>query len=61
MRTPIKKAIGIQMTMDKNGSTFKKVMERKAPYIPNMTISPWAMLMMRITPKITVKPTPIIA
>jgi hypothetical protein len=47
--------------MDKNGSILKNVGAKKAPYIPSITISPWAMLMMRITPKMTVSPTPIIA
>ena len=52
---------GAQTRSDTNGSSFQSVWLQKAPNIPSITISPWARLMIRITPKTTVSPMPIMA
>ena len=52
---------GTHSTMDTNGSSFHSACAQKAPYMPSMTRSPWARLMIRMTPKTTVSPTPIMA
>ena len=52
---------GTQIAMDTNGSSFHSACAQNAPYMPSMTRSPCARLMMRMTPKTTVSPTPIMA
>jgi hypothetical protein len=59
--TPKANIAGIQISSDTNGSIPPSVNDQKAPNMPNMTISPCAMLMMRMTPKTIVSPTAIMA
>ena len=61
MSRPPTKPAGIQTIMERKGSIFQAVWAQNAPYIPSITMSPWAILMMRITPKTIVRPTPIMA
>ena len=52
---------GAQRSSETKGSRRQSACPQNAPNIPSITISPWARLMMRITPKMTVSPTPIMA
>ena len=52
---------GVQTRIETKGSNFQSAWPQKAPNIPSITISPWARLMIRITPKTTVSPMPIMA
>ena len=58
---PPRNITGTQSTSETKGSSFQSAWPQKAPNIPSITISPWARLMMRITPKTTVSPMPIMA
>ena len=49
------------MMMERKGSILSKESVQKEPNIPSITMSPCAMFMMCMTPKMMVRPMPIIA
>ena len=58
---PSRKSAGMVRTTERNGSMPKPLKRKKVTYMPTITSSPWAKLMTRMTPKISVRPMPISA
>ena len=58
---PSRKRTGIVTSTETKGSIPSSTKTQNVAYIPTITSSPWAKLITRITPKISVSPMPVSA